>query len=94
MGTPYFWSEWRDLNSRLPLAVPEMRFPSLSLGAFRPLRLSFARCFRHRRRSQGKPDPGVKRQLEILPQNEKREMDKSPSLFSWSEWRDFELTAS
>ena len=22
-----FWSEWRDLNSRLPLAVPEMRFP-------------------------------------------------------------------
>ena len=22
-----FWSEWRDLNSRLPLAVPEMRSP-------------------------------------------------------------------
>ena len=34
---------------------------SLSLDPFRPLRLCLARCIRHRRRSQAKPDPGVKR---------------------------------
>ena len=57
MGTPYFWSEWRDLNSRLPLAVPEMRFFRFRSAHFDRGAFPLARCIRHRRRSQGKPDP-------------------------------------
>ena len=65
---------WTDVHLRFLVRVARLELtatscgarnalPSLSLGAFRPLRLSLARCFRHRRRSLGKPDPGVKRPL-------------------------------
>ena len=49
MGTPYFWSEWRDLNSR-PLdpqssALPTAPHPDISAAAIAAANDIIARCF-------------------------------------------------
>ena len=63
---------------RLPVAVLEI-LCSHSLAEFRPLPLLFARCIRHRRRSQTSPSSeGAKDAAVIESTSERRDVGIAP----------------
>ena len=82
------WSEWRDLNSRLPLAVPEIRssrYRSANFDrcAFALLAVSAAGSARRQSLTRGS-----RGRLEPPPAQSKEEYRQAVLLFAWSEWRD------